>query len=127
MPWTPPPSYSTYIKLKSDRQFRAAAREALVIQERIKLDEKRLAELKELLEPQMSAAGVPDNERIEFEGAHLAVNDQSGGERIDEKLLLANGVKRSVIDKSKVPNKRRRYVLLVPVRDVEEQSRKKTA
>lgn len=111
MPYIPPPDYSTFPKLARDKTFAKSARRAIEL--KAEIDERQL-ELKELqddvIEPSLRAGGVALNTSVIFDGVPIAVRDVSSGFRLVEDLLVQAGVKRSVIDKCKVENKRKHYV-----------------
>jgi hypothetical protein len=60
--------------------------------------ETELKTIKERLEDHLLGAGVGLNSRILFDDMRITVCDQSSGERLDERLLLASGVTRSTLD-----------------------------
>jgi hypothetical protein len=116
--YIPPPKWDTFPKLKRSARFTSVADRAIVLKREMKEHESKIAKLKEeldalfedKLEPELIAGGIKDNVVFDYEGVQIRIADQGSGERIDEQLLLQNGVARSVIDKSKVPNKRKHYL-----------------
>lgn len=111
MPYIPPPDYSTFPKLARDRTFAKAAKRAIELKAEI---DERQAELKELqddvIEPSLKAGGVAFNSSVIFDGVPISVRDVSSGFRLVEDLLVQAGVKRTVIEKCKIENKRKHYV-----------------
>lgn len=124
MPYIPPPDYSEFSKLHRDRTFQKSMRRAIELQREISEREAELKELKEdVIEPSLHVGGVKINTTVLFDNVPVAVRDVSSGSRISEELLLQNGVRRSVIEKSKIENKRRHYVQIGEERKSREKSK----
>src|SRR5688500_11933258 len=116
MPYVPPPSWSTFARLKTNKRFQRGMARASELKLLINVGEAAKLELDRLvaeeIEPELLAGGVKPNITIDYEGAKVRIADEGSGTRIDEALLIKAGVSKKVIEAAKVEGKRKHYLKL---------------